>query len=365
MAECAFRLIHHDPKTNTGIYGNFEVTGNYYIFYCEKSVEHFEKIIDIESKDKANDYRIKYAICQVNMACITEYHSKGIAKIDAIHRGNNPHIQIAIGIASDIEPGDTLHDEQNICQLYMELADYFVDLKNVEYMNLALFFLNKAISLLQKDSTYKLSLKRKLYLQSLLVKRIKYQIGVDHFDEAEQNVTDALAITKELYQKTNRTNMLYDVITLSGAYRNSLTHKSKICPDVKKMISFDVNIGQYLCENGTLCWGDRLLIRTIMDQGTKYLSPAGKKLLNSPAFLIKKCLLALYFGTSRNLSIKKNFWLTPYFGIVGGNIRLFNDFSKFDSDTQKRMLRLYELILFYLKKNQKKVSRLKGNGTVR
>lgn len=362
MAECAFRLMHHNPETNNGVYGNFEVSGKYYAFYCEKSVEHFEKIIGADSTYKSNDCLIKYAICQVNMACITEYHKKGIAKIDALHRGDNPHIHIAIRVASEIEPDGSLNDEQNICQLYMELADYFLDIKNVEYMNFALFFMGKAISLLQRTSNNKLPLRRKLHLQSLLVKRVKHQIAVNRFDEAEKKIKDALVLTKELYQKTNRINMLYDVISLSGTYWDCLTQKGKVCPDVSSLISLEVDIGQYLYENSPLCLADRLLMTTIIDHGRKCLSPSeknGRELLNAPIFLIKTCFLFLHFGMRRTASVKKNFWLTPYFGRVGGTIRLLNDYSKFDDYTKKRMLRLHRLIVFYLKHNQKQISRLK------
>ena len=355
MIECAFQLMYHDPQTNTGTYGNFETSSNYYIFYCKKVVECIEKIMEMIPKGQATPYMIKYAIGQISLACLEEYHIEKKIKIQAIHRGENKHIKTAIKIASDLEAsGDSTVDELLILQLYQELADYFSDINNTEYMDTALSFLQKVISIFEKDPNIKISLDKKLCLQSVLIKYIKYQVALNNFD-IEEYIERALQLTKDLYQKTKRLNLLYDVISLKISSSLCITQKGTCFSEVNRLLTLELNVGQYLYDTGDMPFANKILIKSILYHGNQYLLYTNKQ----PKKFFKKLSDPVRFGSTIIFlffcfifepyhSIKSSFWIKPYLGSLMRMIKNLQTYIKLDDSGRKSILRIHRLIEFYL-----------------
>lgn len=366
-AECAFQLMPHDTQTNKWNYGNFEYTEIFSnIDYCKKAAECIEKILEIIPKNQSNLYMIKYAICQIALACLEEYHIEKKLRIHAIHRGENQHIKIAIKIASELETrGYSAIDKLLILQLYQELTRYFSDVNNTEYMNTSLFFLQKILSIFEKDSDVKISLDKKTYLQSVLIKYIQYQISYNNFCIGEY-IEHALNLTKEIYLKTQNVKLLYDVISLNGAARNCITRKGKCFSDVNTLLALEFNTGRYFYETGVLTFVDKILMKSIFHYIDQYLygdeqsSIFFKKLLSVSVFGSTMILLFLCSVFEPYRSVKSSFWIKAYFGGVMSVIRNIKASSKFDESKEKNMIRIYKLIEFYLtirKRQEKRIAK--------
>lgn len=346
MAESAFQLRLHNPKTNIGRMGNFEVFGNYYMFYCNKALEHLEEVIRVNNDE---EWLIKYAISQISVASLEEYYLEGRRKVDALSRGNNEHIKIAKNVAMQIGDKCNYKNIPLLCQLYNELYRFFADVNNTEYMQTAMLFLEKAICCIQKQSHDGLLLGKKKLLQSMLVQYSKAQVASNSFDFALKYGKNALDISKELFIKTGRLNYLYDIISLHNTYTNCITRKGEDYSSVLQLLNLIIETGNYLDKVAPINYCDRVLLKIILKKIENFLLWKDKSSKKKEKDLLASskmiwCVFCLLLRSHK--SIKTGYWFMPYFG---GCSRVINECSKLDIDVKKNLIILSNYIMIYLK----------------
>lgn len=318
-------------------------------FYGEKANEHLKTLLRRE--DRA-EWRLKYAISCVSAATFEEFgEGSGRTKTRATQRGENRHIREAIRIAAELDgQAVSAHDLPHFCRLYRDLADYFLDMTNMDYQNTAMHYLGQAISCLRDPDRQRDLPECKQLLFSLLVKYGKYCAAVNRVDDTPKYRGEAISLAHELYRKTQRVNLLYDMIGLYNCYLTSMTRKGTDFSDIGALMRLSEEFGRYFDSTDILPASDRLLLRALLLRVRVCLSPSrpglGARVLDRVAddARLAAVLLALLLRSQR--SVKASYWLTPYFGAIA---RLLRECAKTD-DHVRRVTRCWSrFIVFYVK----------------